>query len=182
MKELRLIRARRKHAELWLRLRQQESTRKHSPVIDFPVEHLARRIQLGSTDLNRRDVYEYRWIVVVNREEIGTVAMFQPDWAMQLAYISYMLLEDYQGKGLGKAAVSCLVDKLFSETPIVRLMAEVAEDNPASWRLLESLGFLREGVMRDHLRIGEKRVTHYLYALLRREWEVARYPSEDRSL
>lgn len=182
MQELRLIRARRKHADLWWRLRQQLSTRTHCPISDLSVEHLERRIQLGSADLERRDVLEYRWVVVVNRNEIGTVAMFQPDWAMQTASLSYLLLEEYQGKGYGQAAVRCLVDKIFSETPLVRLVAEVAENNVASWRLLEGLGFLREGTLREHLRIGERRVTHYLYGLLRREWETVRYPSEGRSL
>jgi ribosomal-protein-alanine N-acetyltransferase len=50
-------------------------------------------------------------------------------------------------------------------------MAYVATDNTASWRLLERLGFCREGLLREHYVIQDRRVDEFVYGLLRPEWQ-----------
>jgi ribosomal-protein-alanine N-acetyltransferase len=81
-----------------------------------------------------------------------------------------MLAESHHGRGLGTRAVSLLVDKLFTDTDLERLYALVAAENTPSCRLLERLGFKREGLMREHYVIQGARVDEIIYGLMRREW------------
>ena len=62
-----------------------------------------------------------------------------------------------------------LVDKIFMESELYRLMAYVYEANLASIRILEKIGFVREGVLRKHYLINGKRVNEVIFGLLRDE-------------
>ncbi|GAB7014895.1 GNAT family N-acetyltransferase [Methanogenium cariaci] len=65
------------------------------------------------------------------------------------AEIGYWLGEPFWGKGIVTAAVSALVPVVFERFDIVRLQAGVFASNPASMRVLEKCGFVREAVLRD---------------------------------
>jgi GNAT superfamily N-acetyltransferase len=64
--------------------------------------------------------------------------------------IGYGLAGPSRGKGLGTRAVRALTDWLIARPAIERVFAHVAEDNQASRRVLERLGFSV-----DHLEGGE---------------------------
>lgn len=64
------------------------------------------------------------------------------------AEIGYWLGEAFWGKGIATAAVSALTDYAFEELDLVRVFAVPFLDNPASIRVLEKCGYVREGVMR----------------------------------
>jgi len=53
-----------------------------------------------------------------------------------------------RGKGYGKEGVALLVDYLFSGYPTERISAFTDMENIPSQRLMESIGFQREGVIR----------------------------------
>jgi ribosomal-protein-alanine N-acetyltransferase len=84
--------------------------------------------------------------------------------------IGYGLAESHQGKGIATAAVRLLVEKIFRKTNLRRLLAYVHEENIASCRVLEKLGFQEEGVLREHYVINGTAVNEILYGLLKREW------------
>ena len=60
-----------------------------------------------------------------------------------------------------KAASWC-----FDELGLHRLQAFIDPDNIASRTLVEKLGFRRERLLRDNLRVGDVRRSDLLYALL----------------
>lgn len=74
------------------------------------------------------------------------------------------------GKGIATAAVTLLVEKIFRETNLRRLLAYVHEENVASCRVLEKLGFQEEGLLREHYVINGAAANEILYGLLKREW------------
>jgi len=76
------------------------------------------------------------------------------------------------GQGYGTEAVACAVDFCFRELEMNRIGAEAYATNPRSVRLLEKVGFRREGVMREHYLIQGRRVDEIIYGLLRHEWEA----------
>lgn len=78
--------------------------------------------------------------------------------------------ERSRGKGFGTEAVTLLVRHLFEEEESERIEARAALDNAAMCRLLEKLGFVREGVLRNYMPRGKERSDYALYALLRTEW------------
>jgi len=52
-----------------------------------------------------------------------------------------------------------------------RLWATCLPENPASARVLEKVGFRREGLMREALRIHGQWRDAFLYAMLSTEWD-----------
>lgn len=78
------------------------------------------------------------------------------------------------GQGYGTEAARCAVDHCFRELGMNRIGAEAYATNPRSVRLLEKVGFRREGVMRESVYKGGAFVDEYQYGLLRRDWEEAR--------
>ena len=51
-----------------------------------------------------------------------------------------------------------------------REIAHIAEENVASQRLIEGVGFYHEGTLREHYIIQGRRVSERVYGLLRDEW------------
>lgn len=73
---------------------------------------------------------------------------------------------EFQGQGLASGALAAVLDHLFRERHIHRVVGLVDVENASCIRMMERLGFTREGHLRqsfdDH---GEWR-DEYLYALL----------------
>ena len=66
------------------------------------------------------------------------------------AAIGYDLARSYWGQGIGTEAVGAIVRFGFERMGLNRVEAETIIDNWASVRLLEKLGFRREGVRREY--------------------------------
>ncbi|MCX5555142.1 GNAT family N-acetyltransferase [Streptomyces sp. NBC_00038] len=59
------------------------------------------------------------------------------------------LLPEARGKGVGTEAQRQLVQYLFAHTLVIRIEADTDVDNIAEQRVLEKVGFTREGVLRS---------------------------------
>lgn len=167
---MRLIPAKAEHAALWWQIRQEATTRRHNPLEDLSIPELARRLGDSQANLGFPWRGEYRYMVVLGGQVVGTVALHDVSPKMGYGTISYMLTEAVHGQGVGTRAVAAWIDKIFGESRLVRLMANISEDNVASWRLAERLGFVREGVFREHFLLQGQRVNQYQYGLLKSEW------------
>ncbi len=84
------------------------------------------------------------------------------------ARFGYWLGEPYWGRGIMTAAVRATVDHVFSRFDLVRLEAPVFEWNPASMRVLEKCGFVREGVLRRSIFKDGQIIDAVLYARVRK--------------
>lgn len=86
---------------------------------------------------------------------------------------SYLLREEESRKGYMKEALHALIDYLFEAEQLSCVAARCFLPNVASQRLLESLGFLREGVVRKCVKGYQNTVfDDCLYSLLREDWVV----------
>jgi ribosomal-protein-alanine N-acetyltransferase len=151
--------------------RNQPLSVRHNPLQAMSDEEITRMLQTEGTDLSLLEKYEsYRWFIKVNEEVVGTVSLKNISHSMSYGEIGYGLSESHRGKGITTAAVKLLIDKIFTETPLRRLIAYVHEENQASRRVLEKLGFQEEGLLREHYVIDGTPVNEVLYALLKREW------------
>ena len=170
--QVRLVPALPRHAALWHAWRAEADSQRFNPLFPLTVEELERRLRVhAASDLADRRRTEYRWMVEAGGELVGTVSAMNASWSMGYVEIGYMLAESHRRRGLGTRAVALLVEKLFRETNLHRVYATVSVENAASIRLLERLGFTREGVMREHYLIQGRRVDEVIYGLLRHEWE-----------
>lgn len=85
------------------------------------------------------------------------------------AEFGYWLGEPYWGRGIATAAARALADFAFARFPLARLEAGVFEWNPASMRVLEKIGFEREGVLRHSVLKEGHLVDRVMYAMTREQ-------------
>ncbi|MDQ0470398.1 GNAT family N-acetyltransferase [Labrys wisconsinensis] len=84
----------------------------------------------------------------------------------QSASLGYWMGEAYAGRGHMTAAVRALAPHAFGPMQLRRIEAACLPNNERSIRLLERVGFTREGYARSYLCINGEWRDHLLYALL----------------
>lgn len=77
-----------------------------------------------------------------NHKMIGNIYLGKRDF--ETLEIGYVFNRKYWGQGLAKEATEMIIKHMF-EKGIHRIYAECDPSNIASWKLLEKLGFVREG-------------------------------------
>jgi len=114
-------------------------------------------------------------LVVVRREDgkpLGVVGYYLAHNALDTVDLWYAIcLPEERGKGYGTEAVSLLTDFVFSQQKVSRVGAVADVENPASYHLLERLGFSLEGRMRQALFHHGQWHDVVIYGLTREEWE-----------
>lgn len=88
----------------------------------------------------------------------------------QACYLGYALDEAFCGRGLMTQALRLTNDFMFREQHIHRIMANYLPENVASGRVLERLGFVKEGIAKDYLRINGVWRDHVLTSLTNAAW------------
>ena len=105
---------------------------------------------------------------------LGFVGHYRPHPVLETTDVWYVLGDrSARGKGFGKEAVGLLVDYLFHEVRLARVGATVDVENVPSYRLLESLGFRREGTLRSALFHHGRWHDVLVYGVTRPEWSEA---------
>ena len=111
-------------------------------------------------------------IVTHTGERVGVCGVNEFDQRNLRMEVGIWVSEAYQGKGYGTEALRLLTNYLFREYPINKLYAYVSTNNIPSIRMLEKVGFKREGKLREHVWKSDGRFGDvYIYGLLRREWK-----------
>jgi len=109
---------------------------------------------------------------VARREDdrlIGTCMLASLDRRHRRAELGFALTRPEWGRGLMLEAVARLLNFAFGSLGLARLEADVDPRNFASLRLLERLGFRREGLLRERWRVAGEVQDSVLLGLLARE-------------
>ncbi len=88
-------------------------------------------------------------------------------------HLGYQIARDREGRGLMTEALRAANAYVFDELRLHRIMAAYRPENERSARLLERLGFEREGVARDYLFIDGAWRDHVLTALANPRFDPA---------
>jgi ribosomal-protein-alanine N-acetyltransferase len=88
----------------------------------------------------------------------------------QCGTLGYWMGEQHAGQGHMAKAVRVLLRHAFLEMRLHRIEAACAPNNERSRRLLEKLGFQREGFARSYLLIDGAWQDHLLFAMLERDF------------
>jgi [ribosomal protein S5]-alanine N-acetyltransferase len=114
----------------------------------------------------------YRWWAVADIDSdrcLGLVNYHDGHIRSKRVAIGYIINPARQRQGVATEAVSAMLDYCFVELKLHRAQAFIHPDNAASRALAEKLGFRREGLLRDNLRVGDDWRDDVLYALLASE-------------
>ena len=138
---------------------------------DIPVdqsEQLA-RAYMAETELARRAGLSVALAIAdgLSGALLGACDIRRPDRTdPAIGELGYLLGGEARGRGLATRAIWLLTDWSFRELGMHRLQALVHPDNTASVRLLERLGFTREGVLRGYRRGDRCREDRAVYAVM----------------
>jgi RimJ/RimL family protein N-acetyltransferase len=117
---------------------------------DFPQEWL-RLYEAGRRDGTREGFAAFD----ADGRFVGVALAFGIDRAEAEAELGYMVAPEARGRGLATAMLRALTDWAFAEAGVQRVRLVVDVENPASLRVAERSGYVREGVMRSqHLKQG----------------------------
>ena len=117
------------------------------------------------------DLKEGQWFFIEKKDgkKIGYVAHFV-SMGKQKA-IGYALLPEERDKGYGTEAATIMVDYLFLSKNIIRIQAGIRPDNIASQKVLEKVGFKKEGILRKCFFSRGKLRDTAIFSILREEWK-----------
>jgi ribosomal-protein-alanine N-acetyltransferase len=101
---------------------------------------------------------------------IGSIAAFNLDRAQPRAEVGYSLHADWHGRGLAQEALRAVLGFLVDEVALQRIEADIDPRNAASCRLVERLGFVREGLLRERWHVDGEACDTALYGLLARDF------------
>lgn len=131
-------------------------------------EHMASTLKF-ERDVIRKKLGLRFWIFESDSpyKIIGTVS-FQN--VMRNVYrscqLGYKIHKDYQRQGYATEAVTFACRKVFKELDIHRIEAYTMPENQPSVRLLEKVGFTREGIARDKAQVNGIWQDHLVFSLL----------------
>lgn len=97
--------------------------------------------------------------------------------AAESCTLGYWMGEPHAGKGLMRDALKALLPHVFDTMRLHRIEAACIPDNSRSQRVLETVGFRREGYLNGYLKINGVWRDHLLYALIAEDWHSMRKKS-----
>lgn len=116
------------------------------------------------------DADDVHLLICADGDPVGTVGLDGVDERAGIGELGYYVAADAWGNGYATDEARTLADYAFTELRLHRIQAKAFAGNAASKRVLEKVGFEREGVLRDHwYRDGTHEDVH-VYGLLESEW------------
>ena len=113
-------------------------------------------------------------LVVVEKasnEAIGTCLLFKFDKNNGRCELGYVMRRSHWGGGYMSEALRAVIGAAFGPLGIRRLDALIDPANTASARILDRLGFVQEGLLREaYVERGGGYSDSAVFGLLRREW------------
>jgi aminoglycoside 6'-N-acetyltransferase len=130
----------------------------------------ARRLieDMAAGDPDEPGWFQYAVERTADGAHIGDVGVNLHPNRMQ-AEIGFTVAAAYQGQGYASEAVRAVLDRLFTVQGVQRVSAECDARNAASARLLERVGFRREGLRPQFTWIKGEWTDDLLYGLLARD-------------
>lgn len=120
------------------------------------------------------DTDNIRWAVCCTEDSrhIGNVYMTDID-RINRSCQSHILIGDknYWGNGYGREALSEAINYMFREQNINRITAVIIENNVASLKMHEKIGYKVEGLMRESVYKNGEYKHQYILSLLKHEYE-----------
>ncbi|GMV31718.1 MAG: acetyltransferase [Rhodanobacteraceae bacterium] len=103
-------------------------------------------------------------------ELFGIVTLFSVNRVQRRSEIGYQLRPSHWGQGYAQEALRAVLGYGIDALELGRVEADIDPRNEASCRLVERLGFRREGYLRERWRVNGEITDTALYGLLAREF------------
>ena len=137
------------------------------PPDDLTRAAFRRRLNRHREELERDEAYPFLLFRSVDDRLLGGLTLGQVRRGVaQSATLGYWMGAPHAGQGLMSRAVRATAGFAFATLRLHRVEAACLLENTSSIRLLEGVGFTREGLARSYLRINGEWRDHLLFGLL----------------
>jgi RimJ/RimL family protein N-acetyltransferase len=140
----------------------------HGPLADLDAVAVYR----SQIEKGLRDRELFQWAVTDRGSGLlmGTCTLSDWDATHRRASIGYILHRDHWGQGYGSDAVRALLDFAFQRMGAHRIEADIDPENAGSIALVEKLGFVLEGHLRERWWPYGRPLDSLIYGMLAPEW------------
>lgn len=104
-------------------------------------------------------------------DRVGLIELDPIEWEQSRAAVAFVVAPAAQGAGLARDALATVVSYAFVQLGLHKLTAEAYASNGASTGLLESVGFVEEGRLRDEEWSDGDWVDVVRFGVLAEEWD-----------
>ena len=125
------------------------------------------------TEKRFNEAIDWGFTIFHSGEVAGSIALMNYEALNNVAEIGYWIRSDLAGQGLGTEAARAVCDFGFDEIGLHRVELRAWTENPASIRIAEKLGFVREGLLREASWAQAGYQDMYIYGLLKSERKAA---------
>ena len=121
-------------------------------------------------DAARERRTRFVFAIIYNECMVGAGEINIRDFANKAGEIAYIVNPDYWGKGIATEVATLLIDYGFKELKLHRIYATCDPRNIGSSKVLEKVGMIKEGRIREDLFIKDGWRDSLLYSVLEHEW------------
>ncbi len=140
---------------------------------DIPYPYSIKKVRLFikkvKREIKNKTGYQFGIELLDKKGIIGIIGLTNIDYKHKKTEIEYWLGKKYWRQSIMREAGNLLLAFGFKKLKLNRIYAKAIPANVASWKLLESLGFFREGILREALFEKGKWVNLLIYSLLKKE-------------
>ncbi|EJR92227.1 MULTISPECIES: GNAT family N-acetyltransferase [Bacillus cereus group] len=137
------------------------------PEVFYTEEHQKIRLEQALKKAAEGQVYPFGIFLRENDKLIGDISLTQiVRGDLQSCYTGFTLDKEHNAKGYTTEALQLVVDFAFRELKLHRIEAGAMLDNIASIRVLEKVGFKKEGIAKGNIRINGKWTDHQIVAII----------------
>jgi RimJ/RimL family protein N-acetyltransferase len=137
------------HLEALAPMLEDPDVRRHTFVPDPPQAGFARRWLDRYEEGRRNGTREGFAVVDTDGTMLGLALAPRIEREARTVELGYLVAPKARGRGIATEALRLLTDWAFQELDAERIELKIAAENPASKRVAERCGYLREGVLRS---------------------------------
>lgn len=134
-----------------------------------------------TSDSEAREIYterceaddEFLFVMDDGTGPVGQIRLKNLNRQSGTGRVSYFVVPDHHGNGYATEAVSLVVGYAFEHLRLHKVRANTLDENEASRRVLEKVGFTKEGTDREGVYIMDDHRDIYKWGILEHEWRNA---------
>ena len=100
----------------------------------------------------------------------GSVGCHPIDWSNRNCSIGYWMAEQHRGRGIVTQCCVALINHLFRDLNLHRVVIQCGTGNHKSCAIPERLGFTREGIAREAEWVNDRWVDLVVWSMLAGDW------------
>jgi len=100
----------------------------------------------------------------------GNVSVWFVSRSYRIGEVGYWVRSDATRRGIATEAAARVLQIAYDELNLHRVILRIAIGNTASERVAEKLGFLREGLLREEIKVKGQWLDHTVWGLLENEY------------